>query len=318
MFGLTVTILSVISTIALAGIVFSNNRRSALHVFMFLLSLGLAGSIGSNYFTTYYTDSARVLLWIRWTMFFAALAIPSWYLFLRNFPKRSLVIPRRSAIIVSVSALIVMLLAISPWMFTGVTITDGNISPQPGFGLPLFFLAFIIYLILLGKEFVHKFRSYRGMERAQLIYILIATIVSFAIIIIFNVLAPLVFHSSTLVPLTNIAPLLFTIIVAYAIIKHRLMDIRIIIKKTTVYVSSIVCVLLIALALYWLEITFFKETIGPGVWGPIVLLIGLIIHNPIKKRFEDIANKHFFTSLYNYQATLEQLGKKTYLYHQSC
>ncbi|MFA5030377.1 MAG: ATP-binding protein [Patescibacteria group bacterium] len=310
MFGLIVTILSVISTIALAGIVLSNNRRSALHVFMFLLSLGLAGSIGSNYFTTYYTDGSHVLLWIRWTMFFAALAIPSWYLFLRNFPKHTLVIPQRTVVIVVISTLAVMLLAISPWMFTSVTITDGNVSPQPGFGLPIFFLAFIIYLILLGKEFIHKFRSYKGVERAQLIYILIATIVSFAIIIMFNVFAPLVFHSSTLVPLTNIAPLLFTIIVAYAIVKHRLMDIRIIAKRAGVYVASIIVVLLIALLLYRLETAYFKENIPPGSWGPIVLLFSLIIYNPIKRYLEHIANKYFFTSLYNYQATLEELGKR--------
>ncbi len=310
MFGLIVTMLSVISTIALAGIVLSNNRRSALHVFMFLLSLGLAGSIGSNYFTTYYTDGSHVLLWIRWTMFFAALAIPSWYLFLRNFPKHTLVIPQRTVVIVTISTLVVMLLAISPWMFTGVTIADGNVSPQPGFGLPIFFLAFIIYLILLGKEFIHKFRSYKGVERAQLIYILIATIVSFAIIIMFNVFAPLVFHSSTLVPLTNIAPLLFTIIVAYAIVKHRLMDIRIIAKRAGVYVASIIVVLLIALLLYRLETAYFKETIPPGSWGPIVLLFSLIIYNHIRRYLEFIANRYFFTSLYNYQATLEELGKK--------
>jgi len=310
MFGSIVTILSVVSTIALAAVVLSNNRRSALHIFLFSLSLGLAGSIGSNYFTTYYTDASQVLRWIRWTMFFAALAIPSWYLFLRNFPSHALTIRKSVVALIAISAIVIMALALSPWMFSGVTLTDGNISPQPEFGLAVFFIMFIGYLVALGREFIRKFRSYTGMEKAQLRYILIATIVSFSIIISFNVIGPFAFRTSALVPLTNIAPLLFTAIVAYSIVRHRLMDIRVIFRKTSVYATTIVFIMLVALGLYRIESAFFEKSIPPGTWGPIVLLFSLLIYNPVRNLLEKIANKYLFTSLYNYQATLEELSRK--------
>jgi len=68
--------------------------------------------------------------------------------------------------------------------------------------------------------------------------------------------------------------------------------------------------MLIGLGLMMLNIRTFQNTVPPMVSGPLVLLIGIIVFNPVKKIYLKTANKYFFTSLYNYQATLEKLGKK--------
>ena len=310
MAGLIFTIISVLSTIALAVIVLLNNRKSVIHIMLFIFSLGFAGAIGSNYLTVYFTEANQVLTWIRMTMLFASILTPPFYIFIKNFPERTLVVSRWEVFLTIVFTLGSMLLAISSWMFTNVDIVDGNIVASKG---PAFFYFIAVFMYYLARSIillVKKIRKTTGVQKAQLRYILAGLAISFSFILFFNVVMTLIFKNSSLITLTNVAPLIFIGTVGYTIIKHRLMDIRVIIKKTTVYIASIIDVLLIALALYWLEITFFKEAIGPGVWGPVVLLIGLVIYNPIKKRFENIANKHFFTSLYNYQATLENLGKK--------
>jgi len=59
-----------------------------------------------------------------------------------------------------------------------------------------------------------------------------------------------------------------------------------------------------------LNIRTFQNAIPAMVSGPLVLLIGVIVFNPVKKIYLKIANKYFFTSLYNYQETLEKLSKE--------
>lgn len=169
-------------------------------------------------------------------------------------------------------------------------------------------LAFVLIVVLLIVTFFIHSRS-EGIIRSQLKYVLIG-VWSFSITALFvSFIFPL-FGYIGLAKLDSPSSLLFVGFSAYAIIKHRLMDIRVVLKRASVYFSSIIAIMLIALGLYWLELNYFKNAIKPGVWGPIVLLIGLIVFNPIKRYMERIANKYFFTSLYNYQATLENLGKK--------
>lgn len=309
MFGLIITILSVASTIILATVVLSNNRHSFLHVFLFLLSLGFAGSIGANYFTTFYHDAPHILIWIRWTMSFAGLAVPSWYLFIRNFPHRSLVIPKNVVITAGIVTIGLMALALSPWMFTGVTLQNGNISAHPGFGLAIFFLAFAVYLTGMIRTFVRQMRSTYGIERAQLQYVLGATIVSFTLIILFNVIGPLVLHASALVTFTNIAPLVFTAIVAFTIVRYRLLDIRIIFRRTTVYFLTLFIILGVSAVLVdWGSNNFSGST--PIPWSLAVITFGLIVFDPLKLWIERLANRFFFTSLYNVQVTLADLGRE--------
>jgi len=44
--------------------------------------------------------------------------------------------------------------------------------------------------------------------------------------------------------------------------------------------------------------------------GSFAMVIALLFMDPLRKFFEKLANRYFFTSLYNYQATLEELATK--------
>ncbi|MEA3446403.1 MAG: GAF domain-containing protein, partial [Bacteroidota bacterium] len=310
MTGLIFTIISVFSTIALAVILLLNNRKSVIHIMLFIFSLGFAGAIGSNYLTAYFTETNQVLIWIRMTIFFASILTPPFYIFIKNFPERRLVVSLREVVLIIALTLVSMLLAISSWMFTNVDIIDGNIVASQGPAFFYFIAVFMYYLVCSIILLIKKIRKMAGVQKAQLRYIFAGLIISFSFILFFNVVMTLIFKNSSLITLTNVAPLIFIGTVGYAIIKHRLMDIRIIVRKSLVYFSALVTVMLISLGLMMLNIKIFQNTIPAMVSGPLVLLIGVIVFNPLKKKFEKIANKYFFTSLYNYQATLEELGKK--------
>ena len=310
MAGLIFTIISVFSTIALAVILLLNNRKSVIHITLFIFSLGFAGAIGSNYLTAYFTEAHQVLTWIRMTMLFASILTPPFYIFIKNFPERKLVVSRREVFLTIAFTLGSMLLAISPWMFTNVDIVDSNIVASQGPAFFFFIAVFMYYLVRAIILLIKKIRKTTGMQKAQLRYILAGLAISFSFILFFNVVMTLIFKNSSLITLTNIAPLIFIGTVGYAIIKHRLMDIRIIIRKSAVYFGALVTVMLIGLGLMILNIRIFQNAIPAMISGPLVLLIGVIVFNPVKKIYLKTANKYFFTSLYNYQETLETLGKR--------
>jgi len=183
-----------------------------------------------------------------------------------------------------------------------------NVEPGSLYGSFIGFMSISVIGMLI--ILIAKYKKSVGLERFQLRYMFLGMVLSAIVTLTTNMFLPLITGNNEFAkygPLSMIFLIGFT---TYAIIRHRLMDIRLVIKRTTVYVSTVILILLFALGLYGLELKYFKETVPPGVWGPIVLLVGLIIFDPLKKVFEGLANKYFFASLYNYQATLEKLARE--------
>jgi signal transduction histidine kinase len=109
-------------------------------------------------------------------------------------------------------------------------------------------------------------------------------------------------------PFGFVAILVSLAIIAYAMLRHRLMDIEIVIKKTVYY--SILTALLTGVFLsaivvgdYWL-----RSTIGHGsVWLSIVAaFIVAMFFQPLRDAIQNIVDRLFFRSRYNYQAIINR------------
>ncbi|MBU0613263.1 ATP-binding protein [Patescibacteria group bacterium] len=165
---------------------------------------------------------------------------------------------------------------------------------------------FILILFLLAISYLLQKNS-EGLQRIQLKYISIG-IWSFSLIVILvSFILPL-FGIIRFAKLDSPSSLLFVTFSAYAIIRHRFMDIRLIIRRTTVYVAATIVVLMLGLLIYWFQANILNSNIPAGILGPIVLLIGIIIFGPLKNYFNQFANKYFFTSIYDYQKTLDKFS----------
>ena len=304
MLGLIFTLLSICGTIVLAIIVLTNNKKSVIHIALFLFSLSFAGAIGSNYLTSFFKDPNKVLVWIRITMLFASLLTPFFYIFIKNFPEHRLVIAKRNLIILILLTLVSVILAISPWMFTSVEIVNDNIVAKQGPAFFYFILVFMYYLIYSIVILIKKIRNSVGIQKSQLKYILFGLTISFFFILLFNVVIAVLFKNSSLIIFTNIAPLIFISTVAYAIIKHRLMDIRVIIKKGVVYFGSIITIIGANGVVIYFNSKY--EIISPLWLVIVVMAAGLALFEPLKDFYLKISNKYFFTSLYNYQETIKK------------
>ncbi|MBI4101354.1 MAG: GAF domain-containing protein [Candidatus Nealsonbacteria bacterium] len=163
-----------------------------------------------------------------------------------------------------------------------------------------FFYAFYaIYLLLKAHS------ASTGITKNQLRYILFGTIVGY-------------FGGATNYPLwfdVPIAPvgnwtfLFYLGIVAYSILKYRLMDIRFVLGRGVIYALSFATVILFAFSLTFLNNRFFDD-VPDNISMSLILVISVVFFQPTFRLFEKFASEYFYYSFYSYQKVLTDLGKK--------
>lgn len=111
---------------------------------------------------------------------------------------------------------------------------SGQFNGQYGWGHPVFagyFLSFIILTIIL---LIQKFRIASGIQKYKIGYILLGVIISLLIAIPTNLILPLT-GQSNLSDVGPVASIFLTLLTAYAILKYRFLDVRVVIRKSLVY-----------------------------------------------------------------------------------
>lgn len=174
------------------------------------------------------------------------------------------------------------------------------------------------YFFYIAGFFTYAFwRLYKklakstGLERLQIIYLLSGYALSANFAFVTNLVLPWLgfFSLNWLGQLFTVFIVAFT---AYAILKYRLMDIRIIIKRAFVYFGIGVFVYSTLYAFDWYSSYNFGTAFSlPGyIAGVAFTIVFIFLFHVIDKTLKDISNKYFFASLYTYQETIQTLAEK--------
>ena len=174
--------------------------------------------------------------------------------------------------------------------------------------------AFSIYLtgyILLG--FIYLVGSYRkslGLERLQIKYCLLGMLFTSSLGLINNLFLPMagVSRFNWLGPTFTVIMVGFT---TYSILKHRLMDINIVLKKGTTYVLLILLLFVpsILLTLLGQKIFFNKISYLFSLIITLLLLLVSILFYRIKPQTEKAVEQFLFKDKYDYRETLGTFSK---------
>ena len=199
-------------------------------------------------------------------------------------------------------------------IWPGLIIKEVNIRPgleKQIIFTPYYWFYFIYTLEFFSFGFFRLFKKYlknRGIERLQIIYLVTG----------YSLAANLAFGTNLIMPwigyfFLNWMGQIFTCIMVafttYAILKYRLMDIRIVARKIVIYFVSAGFVYGIFYLITW----FYDRTLG-GVHSNGAYLVGLIVAPLfvalfawLNNRIKGIANKYLFSSLYSSQETMAKL-----------
>jgi len=179
---------------------------------------------------------------------------------------------------------------------------DGMLGMILGYlyGSPLLYIAYLIPVAAV----VARFRTAAGNERQQLKWFAYASSVSMS----FFVSAPVLFrYLAGLGPLIAILGIdLIPISVAIAILRYRLYDIDLLIKRTLVYgATSAAIAVTFFIGLVALQAALRPLTSGSELAVAASTLFSFAFFQPIRRRVQDAVNRRFDRSRYNAARTVD-------------
>jgi len=207
-------------------------------------------------------------------------------------------------------AAVFMLLNVSGHFQDHFVKVDWKYSPVPG-AVYTFHLVFLVFYALLAL--IEIFRGSRKTDssiiRNQLRYVLLAGLV--ALVISFtNIFLSL---GIKIYPFGSLGYIVFSGIIAYAIVKHRLMEIDIIIGKGIVYASLTVSILTIyavivgAAQLVFGASQFFGASLLANAFAAMIIAVSFL---PVRNKAQQVVDKLFFKDRYDYQITLRSFSRE--------
>lgn len=221
--------ISIASIAILAFVVFYNNPKSKINrSFIWLAIATIAWGI-PNYVNYQLKDPTLILWVVRLTVFTAVYHAFAFYNFFRVLAKGESV-ANKIHLPLKIWVVLVSLWSFTPFVYSGIDnipeqgVADLSVEP----GIALFAVtSFGLIIAGLSKLLIH-FRRSSGLERRRLGYIVMGSLFTFALILIFNLILPAVFDNTMFIPLAPVFMLPFALGTTYSIIKHRLLDVKVI------------------------------------------------------------------------------------------
>lgn len=299
---LAIILLTAGINLLLGLISYLKNSNSATNQLLTGLTIIFAAWTITNYFSLNSPTAESTLFWIRAVMFITAPLGPTIYLFIKAFPNRELVINKTLLNVLIGLTIFVQILAFTPFIFSGVTITGTQITPTPAPGIILFAILFMGLPIAGIFEIIKKYRVSAGIEKQQLKFLVFGTTITFTLLIITNFVFVLVFKLSNFVIFGPIFSLIFVGVIFYAIVKHRLLAIRLIIARSVAYTFLIA----VLASIYTLGVFFISKFLFHGesatqqrFTSALLAVFVVLTFEPIKNAVQRATYHVFFRGKYN-------------------
>jgi len=304
---LVLFLIILLSNFSLGLAVYLRNPRGKVNKVFFAFILGVTAWLLSNYLQNEPVGLPLATLFLRIDFAAAPLAACFFLLFCLNFQRVHLLSSRLKELLALSPALVLAILSFSDLIVTRIRILDNNINFDLGRLYPLY----AIYLfICVGSgciDLIIKWRSSQGTERMQAFYLLVGFLLTACIVLPVNLFS----QSVLTIKLFRIANYSFFFPVTfatYSILKYRLMDVRVVMRETTIYLICSLMVLLFGLLL-WFPLTRYS-LLPPLVSLSLILIASAAVFRWIQIPMRKVANQYFFSSLRQTEEMVRVLSKK--------
>ena len=246
MIELLVFILSVaVSLFVGAFVVFRNPRRAVNQVYG-LLTLAFVTFGVANYLSITMTD--QMLVYVRMTVFATTIMTTALYfLVLLLQSNRKSILSNTFNRFIIIGTIIVAGMDLSPLVFSDVSYAGLSPVPTPAAGVAAFLLHFILVVIAGLYTLFKGALGSKGEIRAQYTYILIGMMPTLFLAPLTGILLPVFFQRTEYIFLNPLYVAFFVIMIGYAMIRHKLFDIKYAAIRTAVYI----CVLTTLVIIYY-------------------------------------------------------------------
>lgn len=254
-------------------------------------------------------DVESVLFWLRFGHL-GVIMLPALFLhFIYDFLE--IVKRTKSLLIVYACSALFLTLNITDWSgLTSLLISHVRfvfnqfyVDSPPGLLYPTFLFYYFGTIIYAHYIAIIRYRSADQLKQMQMKYFLMATIVGFsggasAFFMVFGI---------DIYPTLHITVPLYPIIMTYAIVNYKLMDIEVVIKKTLVFAGLFTFVYAVFVTFAYLG-QFWFEQLGANRWAAMIpsVLVVILILRPLENYLIRITDKYLFQKKFDYKHLIRQ------------
>lgn len=316
MFILIAVFLVALSNLALGLIVLLKNRGNFINtsfgIFAFIMSVWLVADFYSNSVFLAILSYRFSLNLNRITFFLSGMGLYFLWLFAMEFTRLGYKYFRPLAISVGLFCLGASILSTTSLVLKGILPGKDGVILRTG---PLIwpFMAFIVGLILaIIVTFAISIPRLKGPSRVRTKIMTASLFLSLSIAAATNLILPVVFQNYRYITLGLLSTSIIVVGFTYAIVRHRLFDIRIIVTRSIAYL-----LLLITLAASYAFVSFriggmiFKNSVvstPQQTFNVITALVLALTIQPLKHLFEKMTDKIFYRDRYDPQVLMNEVS----------
>lgn len=304
---LLILILASIVTISIGVFTFSRNPQSATNKLFAFIAVCLVGWSVVSYLSLRSLGSGT-LLNIRAT--FACVVLQNTgFLFLSyTYPSEKLRRPRKlwlPYLLITIAILVLLPSSLVIKSYDGTSLIPGPFI--------VLFMVHAIYSVVGGfTELINRLRRSRFADHSKVLYLFVGSLILWGVVPLTNFILPIAFKNHIFVRASALYMLLFAVIIAYAIIKHRLFDIRLIVARSIAYVATFGFFVLLYSSIFAVLTYAFLPNNNFDLRQLAIVVLAAVVFSPtvsiVKRFFDKATNKLFYRDAYDSQLVLAQLN----------
>lgn len=307
--GFLITFYVILANLTLGLFVYLQNRKNPTSIGFFLLAASIAFWSLSAFMVRDRVVSG-VFFWDNFIFVWSTLIPLFFLLFAFVFPRaRGRFLGGYRAVFI-VPAIFFLILNQAGLIIQNVLVGPAGAAPQFGPAYPFFMLYFLVYIIWGLVILIRKYSVSSGQEKVQIRFLFGGLLLTFFFAILTNLILP-VFGEIRFFDLGPVFTLFAVVFTTYAIIRHRLMSVELVIQRGFVYtVASVLIIGLYALAVYLSE-QFLQKTFGYSSVLATAFLVFIIaaLFQPLLRFLQDATDNIFMRHKYDYQKSLRNLSR---------
>lgn len=301
---------SIIGIFLTGLVVLLNNTKSRLNRYFF----GFTVSITLVLFCLLVADTTQsqniAIGALRLSNAFGILSSYFFILFSLAYPSKK--IGRRRILLLGIFPLLLFIISLTNLVIPGVKITESGAQPQ-NISVLYTLISFqsLIYYILSGVVLVRKYLKLASLEKRRLSFILYGLIIAIVANFSTNYLLTVLDIQTNTMLLGGASLFIFSAFVAYAIVRHKLFDVRTVVARALTYLGAIITIAAVYGFLAFRVTTLFTENLSQNTQYAIYTILAVILaftFQPLRRFFERVTDRIFFRDKYDPQTVLNNVS----------
>src|SRR6266568_9541973 len=293
--------------LALAAYIFFRNRQATMNrsfaFFASSLSLWTAALAFGLLYPAYYIPTLQLAFAT------GSLSAMGVVMFVEALPVPYISQTHRSLWVFGFGAIVLSILSFSPWVVAGIRLEAHGVQALYGPLHPLFALYPLACFVYVSRVLRAKHRAAAGLSKIQIRYLFFAFVIPGLLVTTSNAIVPFLLKTSAYSRYGPVFSLPMLAMIAHAIIRHRLMDTRVVIRQGAVYLAAFaVAGAILVLLLVASHVIFPDEGWFTALEILLALVVAVLFH-PLKSRIQLAFDRYLYREPHDYQRIIRETSR---------